>query len=67
MNLRISNCNTRARKNGVAPYLHQCRQCGMLFEQSGKAASEFSWEKMFMVDKCNVCKNFGRKLFTKDG
>jgi hypothetical protein len=39
----------------------------MLFEQFGKATSEFSWEKMFMVDKCNACKNFGRKLFTKDG
>ena len=67
MNLRISTYNTRARKNNVASYLHQCRQCGVLFEQFGKSASKFSWEKMFMVDKCNVCKNFGLKLFTKDG
>lgn len=59
MNLRISGSNTRARKNSMASYLHQCRQCGVLFERFGKAASEFSWEKMFMVDKCDVCKNFG--------
>jgi len=59
MNLRISGSNTRARKNSVASYLHQCRQCGVLFERFGKAASEFSWEKKFMVDKCDACKKFG--------
>jgi hypothetical protein len=59
MNLRISGSNTRARKNSVASYLHQCRQCGVLFERFGKTASEFSWEKKFMVDKCDACKSFG--------
>ena len=62
MNLRISGSNTRARKNSVASYLHQCRQCGVLFERFGMAASEFSWEKKFMVDKCDVCKKFGSQI-----
>jgi hypothetical protein len=43
-------------------YLHQCKQCGVLFECIGKAASaavgEFSWDKKFMVDKCDTCKSF---------
>jgi hypothetical protein len=35
-------------------------QCGLLFERIGKvaAAAEFSWERKFMVDKCEACKNF---------
>ena len=59
MNLRIhfASETRNSRNKVVAPYLHQCKQCGVLFEHSGKAA-EFSWERMFMVDKCDVCKNF---------
>ena len=64
MNLRLFNPkNSRSRRNNVISYLHQCKQYGVLFEQIGKAATsslgEFSWDKKFMVDKCDTCKNFG--------
>ena len=65
MNLRISTIkNRRSRRNKVMLYLHQCKQCGVLFERIGKAAAsvtvgEFSWDKKFMVDKCDTCKSFG--------
>ena len=70
MNLRISNPkdSSRIRKgNKVISYLHQCKQCGLLFERIGKAAAssslgEFSWDNKFMVDKCDTCKNFGRYI-----
>jgi hypothetical protein len=64
MNLRLSPIkNSRSRRrNKVMSYLHQCKQCGVLFECIGKAASaavgEFSWDKKFMVDKCDTCKSF---------
>jgi hypothetical protein len=62
MNLRISTIkNNRSRRNKVMSYLHQCKQCGVLFERIGKAASaaaEFSWDKKFMVDKCDTCRSF---------
>jgi hypothetical protein len=62
MNLRISTIKSiRGKRDKVMSYLHQCKQCGLLFEGIGKAASsvgEFSWERKFMVDKCNTCKNF---------
>jgi hypothetical protein len=66
MNLRISNAKESSiirRRNKVISYLHQCRQCGLLFERIGKAAASnlrgFSWDNKFMVDKCDTCKNFG--------
>ena len=67
MNLRISNRrnNGKIRRDKVISYLHQCKQCGLLFERIGKAAAspynlgEFSWDNKFMVDKCDTCKNFG--------
>ena len=65
MNLRLFNPkNSRSRRrNKIISYLHQCKQCGLLFERIGKAAAsnlgEFSWDKKFMVDKCDTCKNFG--------
>jgi hypothetical protein len=61
MNLRISTINNnRSRRNKVMSYLHQCKQCGVLFERIGKAAAaaEFSWDKKFMVDKCDTCRSF---------
>jgi hypothetical protein len=59
MNLRLSTIKSKSRRNKVMLYLHQCRQCGLLFERIGKAAAaEFSWERKFMVDKCDICKNF---------
>ena len=61
MNLRLSTIkNSRSRRNKVMSYLHQCKQCGVLFERIGKASSssEFSWDKKFMVDKCDTCKSF---------
>ena len=64
MNLRLSPFkNSRSRRNKVMSYLHQCKQCGVLFEHIGKAAAsatvgEFSWDKKFMVDKCDTCKSF---------
>jgi hypothetical protein len=60
MNLRISTIKSKSRRNKVMLYLHQCKQCGLLFERIGKAAAaaEFSWERKFMVDKCDTCKNF---------
>ena len=59
MNLRLSVPKSKSRRNKVMLYLHQCRQCGLLFERIGKAAAaEFSWERKFMVDKCDTCKNF---------
>ncbi|MFL6457351.1 MAG: hypothetical protein ACJ71G_10350 [Nitrososphaeraceae archaeon] len=43
-------------------YLHQCKQCGLLFERVENATTsevgEFSRDRKFMVDKCNRCKNF---------
>ena len=65
MNLRISNSknSSKIRRDKVISYLHQCKQCGLLFERIGKAAAssivEFSWDNKFMVDKCDTCKNFG--------
>ena len=65
MNLRLSNGknSSKVRRNKTIPYLHQCRQCGLLFEETGKTAAsslvEFSWDNKFMVDKCDTCKNFG--------
>jgi hypothetical protein len=65
MNLRISNRRNigKIRRDKVISYLHQCKQCGLLLEQIGKAADsslvEFSWDNKFMVDKCDTCKNFG--------
>jgi hypothetical protein len=64
MNLRLSNPeNSQGTRNKVISYLHQCKQCGLLFERIGKAAAsnlvEFSWDRKFMVDKCDTCKNLG--------
>lgn len=63
MNLRLSNPdNSQSRKGKVITHLHQCKQCGVLFEHIGKAScselGDFSWYSKFMVDKCSVCKNF---------
>jgi len=59
MNLRLSAIKSKSRRNKFMLYLHQCRQCGLLFERIGKAAAaEFSWERKFMIDKCDTCKNF---------
>ena len=64
MKLRISDMNnSRSKRDKVISYLHQCKQCGLLFERIGKAAAsnlgEFSWDRKFMVDKSDTCKNFG--------
>jgi hypothetical protein len=64
MNLRLSNMNnSQSRKDKVMSYPHQCKQCGLLFERIRKVAAynlgEFSWDRKFMVDKCDTCKNFG--------
>jgi len=66
MNLRISKSKESSiirRRNKVISYLHQCKQCGLLFERIGKAVASnfggFSWDNKFMVDKCDTCKNFG--------
>jgi len=66
MNLRLSNRKDSSRirrESKAASYLHQCKQCGLLFERIGKAAAsnigQFSWDNKFMVDKCNTCRNFG--------
>lgn len=64
MNLRLPNPkNSRIERDKILSYLHQCKQCGLLFERGGNAAAsnlgEFSWDKKFMVDKCDTCKNFG--------
>ena len=63
MNLRLSNPKvSQSRKNKVMSYLHQCKQCGLLFERIRKAAAselgESSWDRKFTVDKCDMCKNF---------
>ena len=62
MNLRLSNLeNSQSRNNEVMSYLHQCKQCGLLFERNRKAAAsdpKSSWDRKFMVDKCDMCKNF---------
>ncbi len=65
MNIRLSDPKniSRIKRSNVLSCLHQCKQCGLLFERIGKAAAsnigEFSWDNKFMVDKCNICKNFG--------
>ncbi|MFL6343612.1 MAG: hypothetical protein ACJ72U_18965 [Nitrososphaeraceae archaeon] len=64
MNLRLSDMNnSRSKRDKVISYLHQCKQCGLLFECIRKGAAsnlgEFSWDRKFMVDKCDTCKNFG--------
>ncbi len=61
MNLIKSASRTRGRRNRVERCLHQCKQCGVLFEHVGKAvasAAGFSWDTKFMVAKCYGCKNF---------
>jgi 7,8-dihydro-6-hydroxymethylpterin-pyrophosphokinase len=37
--------------------LHQCKQCGAIYR--AKVKHVFSWERQFMVDKCDVCRDFG--------
>ena len=64
MNLRLPNPkNSRIQSEKILSSLHQCKQCGVLFERIGKTAAsnlgEFSLDKKFMVDKCDTCKNFG--------
>ncbi len=66
MNVRLSNPKNNSairRRNTLISYLHQCRQCGLLFERVGKTAAsnigQFSWDNKFMIDKCDKCKNFG--------
>ena len=67
MNVRLSNRknSSKIRRSKTISYLHQCRQCGLLFEEAGRTAAaasslvEFSWDNKFMVDKCDTCKNFG--------
>ena len=65
MNLRLSNRkdSSEIRRTKTISYLHQWRQCGLLFEGARKTAAsslvEFSWDNKFMVDKCDTCKNFG--------
>jgi hypothetical protein len=36
--------------------LHQCRQCGLVYRV--KTEPVFSWDRTFMVDKCDVCRDF---------
>jgi hypothetical protein len=36
-------------------YLHQCKQCGVIFEGDISKAV-FSSDSKFMVDKCDNCK-----------
>ncbi|MFL6316761.1 MAG: hypothetical protein ACJ73C_08510 [Nitrososphaeraceae archaeon] len=64
MNLRLYYMNnSQSKRDKVISYLHQCKQCGLLFERIRKGAAsnlgEFSWDRKFMVDKCDTCKNFG--------
>ena len=67
MNLRIHFASeTRNSRNKVAQSLHQCKQCGVLFEHI-RNGTEFSWERMFMADKCDVCKNFRYHTHVKGG
>lgn len=42
-------------------YLHQCKQCGVIFE-GGTSRAVFPSDNKFMVDKCDNCKIF-RSLF----
>jgi hypothetical protein len=69
MNLRLSalKSKSKSKRNKVMLYLHQCRQCGLLFERIGKAAAAagFSWERKFMVDKCDTCRNFRSYAITR--
>ncbi|MFL6366880.1 MAG: hypothetical protein ACJ719_16955 [Nitrososphaeraceae archaeon] len=55
--------NSQSKRDKVISYLHQCKQRGLLFERIRKGAAsnlgEFSWDRKFMVDKCDTCKNFG--------
>ena len=44
--------------------LHQCRQCGLIFRARTKPV--FSWDKKFMIDKCNTCKGFGYGIISTD-
>jgi hypothetical protein len=37
--------------------LHQCKQCGVVYHTKVKPV--FSWDRQFMVDKCDVCRDFG--------
>ena len=69
MNLRLSAIKSiRGRRNKVMLYLHQCKQCGLLFERIGRATTtttataEFSWERKFIGDKYDICKNTDHTL-----
>jgi hypothetical protein len=54
--------NSRSKRDKLISYLHQCKQM-WIFERIRKGAAsnlgEFSWDRKFMVDKCDTCKNFG--------
>ena len=61
MNLRLSRPEiSQSAKDKVIIDLHQCKQCGVLFEHVEKTCKpgEFSWYSRFMIDKCDICKNF---------
>ena len=59
--MRIRGClKKRSEPSFYSPLLlnlHQCRQCGLVYH--AKAEPIFSWDRKFMVDKCDICRDFG--------
>ena len=50
--------NSRSKRDKVISYLHQCKQCGLLFERIRKGAAsnlgEFSWDRNLEYVKLDV-------------
>jgi hypothetical protein len=59
MNVKV-NLRKRTKQSIHSPLLldlHQCKQCGVVYHTNVKPV--FSWDRQFMVDKCDVCRDFG--------
>jgi hypothetical protein len=57
MNRRAKRRDITSSHSPLLLDLHQCRQCGIVYH--AKTEPVFSWDKKFMVDKCDPCRDFG--------
>lgn len=57
--MKRANPRNKTGASSCAPLLnlHQCKQCGLVYHT--KAEPVFSWDRKFMVDRCDACRDFG--------
>ena len=57
--MKRANPKNKTGASSCAPLLnlHQCKQCGLVYHTKDEPV--FSWDRKFMVDKCDACRDFG--------